>query len=154
MKSASILELETALKKAEQREEAALEVGRELQAHNIHLKQRIGWLEARIKDLENPKGRRSEDHSWVDKIALIIARMERPMRSREIMRELQDMDRDYAIEALANPEKSLSVALSRAVESGRLKQFKQPGTRGAYYALPKWVDKNGNLSKAMRDEIF
>ena len=76
------------------------------------------------------------------------------MRSLEIMHELKAMDRDAAIEVLDNPEGSLSVALRRAVTAGRLKQFKVPGTRGAYYALPKWVDKNGNLSKAMRDEMW
>lgn len=149
----SIQELQEDLKAAKLREAIALQELQDANEFNEMLAARNRWLEARVRELENPKGRRHEDRSWVDKISLIIGRVGRPMRSREIMHELKAMDRDAAIEVLDNPEGSLSVAL-RAVTAGRLKQFKVPGTRGAYYALPKWVDKNGNLSKAMRDEMW
>ncbi len=154
MSTERIKELEKALEAAKEKEGAALDVARDLYNKNQSLIARNKWLEARIQELESPKGRRAEDRSWIDKIVLVIGRTERPMRSRELMHELKAMDKDYAIESLSNPEGSLSVALARAVETGRLKQFKVPGTRGAYYALPKWVDKNGNLSKAMRDEMW
>lgn len=150
----SIEDLKDDLKAAKLREAIALQELQDANEYNEILAERNRWLEARVRELENPKGRRHEDRSWVDKISLVIGRAGRPMRSREIMHELKAMDRDAAIEALDNPEGSLSVALRRAVQSGRLKQFKVPGTRGAYYALPKWVDKNGNLSKAMRDEMW
>ena len=154
MQSAYVKSLEASLKATREREEKALEAVQDLQAYNELLVARVRKLEARVHELENPKARRHEDQSWVDKVAQIIGRTGRPMRSREIMRELQTMDRDADLEALADPNKSLSVALSRGVEAGRLKMFKLLGTRGGYYALSKWVDKNGNLSKAMRDEMW
>ncbi len=150
----SIQELQDDLKAAKLREAIALQELQDSNEYNEILAARNRWLEARVRELENPKGRRHEDRSWIDKISLIIGRAGRPMRSREIMHELKAMDRDAAIKVLDNPEGSLSVALRRAVTAGRLTQFKMPGTRGAYYALPKWVDKNGNLSKAMRDEMW
>ncbi len=146
--------LKAALLEANLREKAAMKVAQDLREYNQDLLERVRLLQARVRELENPKGRRSENQSWIDKIVLIITRVGRPMRARDIMSELKAMDRDYAIEALLDPEKSLSVALARAVKAGRLKQFKTPGTRGSYYAIPKWVDKNGNLSKAMRDEMY
>ena len=154
MQSEYVKSLEASLKATREREEKALETAQDLQAYNELLIARVRKLEARVNELENPKARRHEDQSWVDKVAQIIGRTGRPMRSREIMRELQTMDRDAEMEVLADPNKSLSVALSRGVEAGRLKMFKMPGTRGGYYALSKWVDKNGNLSKAMRDEMW
>ena len=154
MKAEEIQSLEAALREATMREKATLMAAHELEEYAQELVRRIQRLEARIRELENPKGRRSENQSWVDKIVLIITRIGRPMRSRDIMSELKAMDNDYAIGVLSNPERSLSVALARAANAGRLKQFKTPGTRGSYYAIPKWVDKNGNLSKAMRDEMY
>lgn len=154
MQSEHVKSLEAALKATREREEGALALAQKLQDYNEQLILRVRRLEARVHELENPKGRRHEDQSWVDKIAQIIGRTGRPMRSREIMRELEAMDKDAEMALLADQNKSLSVALSRGVEAGRLKMFKNPGTRGGYYALSKWVDKNGNLSKAMRDEMW
>ena len=154
MQSEHVKSLEASLKATREREQKALETAQDLQAYNELLIARIRKLESRVHELENPKGTKHEDQSWVDKIAVIIGRSGRPMRSREIMRELEAMDKDAEMALLSDPNKSLSVALSRGVEGGRLKMFKTPGTRGAYYALSKWVDKNGNLSKAMRDEMW
>ena len=150
----STQELEAALETARKREEVALELAREQYNECQRLRKLNSRLEERIRELELPKGRKEEDQSWVDRIAIIIGRATRPLRSREIMSELQAMDEDGLMDTLFSPAKSLSVALRRAVETGRLKQFKVPGTRGSYYALLKWVDKNGKLSKAMRDEMW
>ncbi len=154
MQSEHVKTLEASLKETREREQKVLEAMQDLRAYNEQLIVHIRKLEARVYELENPKSRRHEDQSWVDKIAVIIGRTGRPMRSRELMRELEALDKDAEMALLADPGKSLSVALSRGVEGGRLKMFKTPGTRGAYYALSKWVDKNGNLSKAMRDEMW
>ncbi len=123
----SIQELQEDLKAAKLREAIALQELQDANEFNEMLAARNRWLEARVRELENPKGRRHEDRSWVDKISLIIGRVGRPMRSREIMHELKAMDRDAAIEVLDNPEGSLSVALEKGGDGWQAKAVQSAG---------------------------
>lgn len=43
----------------------------------------------------------------------------------------------------------ISVVLAKAVKMGRLHIEKVRGTRGAYYALPEWLNEEGKLNEKM-----
>jgi len=83
--------------------------------------------------------------SYPTKVAFILTLLQKPLKSRELDKSLLKLDKHY--KDYDDPLKNLTVILNRAVKSGRIKKIKVPGVRTLYYALPEWVDKEGNLSE-------
>lgn len=166
---ARIKELDAALKEAKLKEVAAYKVAQdamglykklELQLkateeQRLELEDKIWQLEMRIEDLENPHGVDISGLGWFGKIVLLLRRAGRPMRRREIVQELSEMDTESKLpldrQAAGN---YISVVLSKAKKAGRLRLIKRHGTTGGYYALNDWVDKDGNLSDEMENKVF
>lgn len=82
--------------------------------------------------------------SYPTKIAFLLTLNKKPLTSEELEKLLRKHDthfKDYT-----KPRNNLTVTLNRAVKSGRIKKIKVPGIRSLYYALPEWVNKDGNLN--------
>jgi len=144
-----IAALKTALESSQKREDEFAAIARELLKRNQALLSKVQSLEQRIQELEKPIGNGNED--WISRIMITINRCGRPMRLRELKEQLQVAGNAQGLKSL---DKSLSVTLTRAVDRGRLKPFKVPGCRGDFYALAKWVDKNGDLPQEMWDQMY
>ena len=90
--------------------------------------------------------------SWQGKVIFVLQTHERPMTASELYDEVDALDGELGFKQ--NPKVLLSVVLHKAVKEQRLTLHKVKGTRGAYYALKEWSDKEGNLNKAMREHLF
>jgi len=114
----------------------------------------VATLQQRNKELENPKGVvHYEAASWRSKVILCLRKWKRPLRLREIVSELQMME--TLCDSNAVPQHSLvSVVLAKAVKEGALHIEKRRGTRGAYYALPEWLNESGELYARMKKDLL
>jgi hypothetical protein len=84
-----------------------------------------------------------QEWSYPTKIHFLLELRHRPLTSEELAADLLRLDshfKDYN-----SPQKNLSVHLNRSIKSGRIKRIKQPGIRALYFALPEWIDKEGNI---------
>lgn len=81
--------------------------------------------------------------SYPTKVAFMLTIMNKPLKSEEIHKLLIKMDKHYS--AYADPKATLSVYLTMAVKRGRIKRIKLPGIKNLYFALPEWMDKEGNI---------
>jgi hypothetical protein len=82
--------------------------------------------------------------SYPTKIAFMLTILHKPLTSEEVHKLLLKLDthyKDYKV-----PRNNLTVTLNRTIKSGRVKKIKVPGIRSLYYALPEWLDKDGNLA--------
>jgi len=89
--------------------------------------------------------------SYPTKIAFLITLNKKPLTSEELDKLLRQYDthfKDYN-----KPRNNLTVTLNRAVKSRRIEKFKVPGIRTLYYALPDWIDKEGNLKPSFALQI-
>jgi len=78
--------------------------------------------------------------NWVDKIVFILKRANRSMRSADIMEVLYKNDIEFR--TWADPQKSLSPHLTKALKYGRIIGEKQKGQNGYLYSLPKHHGNN------------
>jgi hypothetical protein len=78
--------------------------------------------------------------NWVNKIIFILKQAGRPLRSSEIMEYLKKNDIEYR--AWIDPQKSLSVHLTKALKYGRIIGEKQKGQNGYLYKLPDSPSKD------------
>jgi len=92
-----------------------------------------------------------QEWSYPTKIHFLLELHQRPLTSEELATDLLRLDKHY--KDYNSPQKNLSVHLNRATKSGRIKRIKLPGIRELYFALPEWVDKEGNLFYKYRDYI-
>jgi hypothetical protein len=104
------------------------------------------------KKQELPTARQVKHLSWQGKVIFVLQTHERPMTASELFDEVDALDGELGFKQ--NPKVLLSVVLHKAVKEQRLTLHKVKGTRGAYYALKEWTDKEGNLNKAMREQLF
>lgn len=81
--------------------------------------------------------------SYPTKIAFLLTLNQKPLTSEELHHLLLKLDKHY--KDYDAPRNNLTVTLSRAVKSGRIKKEKVPGIKNLYYVLPEWVDKEGKL---------
>lgn len=81
--------------------------------------------------------------SYPTKVAFLLTITNKPLPSEELHRMLIKIDKHYS--AYADPKATLSVYLTMAVKRGRIKRIKLPGIKNLYFALPEWMDKEGNL---------
>ena len=146
--------LEDDLLRSRAKDEVGYEIAQKVQAQAQDLFKRNQWLENRNKELENPEG---DYHSlgWMGKIVFTLRKMGRPLRKKEIMKELTIMDtRKQQFSKLADASGQLSVTLKKGIDAKRLFLFDIAGTRGGYYALPEWVDEMGKLEEEFMDELY
>ncbi len=152
---ARIKELEEALRYSKVKEDEAMKLVVEVHRRNHVYIEENAKLKARNKELEDPDDRHhTSGLGWLGKVVHVIRRIERPLRSNEILHELLAMDKDRDLSSRANPNTYVSVVLTKGVQSGRLKIYKVPGTRGGYYALEEWVDKDGKLNDEMKRQLL
>lgn len=84
-----------------------------------------------------------QEWSYPTKIAFLLTINKKPLISEELHKLLLKLDKHY--KDYDTPRNNLTVTLNRTIKSGRVKKIKVPGIRSLYYALPEWVDKDGNL---------
>ena len=146
--------LKAELQRSEIKVEVVSEIAAGLRRQLGQSQDHIAWLDARNKELENPKPH-YEKLGWLGKIVFIIRKMGRPLRCQEIMTELGTMDKsEKALNRSWNPDKLISTVLAKGVKDKRIHLFKVPGTRGAYYAVEEWVDEKGNLDDDLLYELM
>jgi len=140
------------LEKAQLRAEVKVDI---FQHRNIELGNQIVTLQRmlaeaqkRNKDLENPKSAgRYSTLGWRGKIIYCLRKWKRPLRLKEIIAELEIMEADGL---RYQGENFISVVLAKAVKLKALHIEKVSGTRGAFYALPEWLDENAQLPTKMK----
>jgi hypothetical protein len=113
----------------------------ELSASKSLIQDQIG----RIVELEKQNGKLITDSqinlgaaydikwNWVDKIVFVLKSASKPLRSSEIVEILCKVDN--LLNSKSDPQKSLSVHLSKAVKYGRIIGAKQKGKVGYLYSL-------------------
>ena len=154
---ARIKELESAVQHAKADERVSLNLAVETLRINSALKEQIKDLEESIKQPTIPAGKQEIGISWMSKIVILIRQVGRPMRAKEIIRDLLEMDKAEGEERLkwiCDRESYMSVVICKGAKSGRIKPFKVGGTRGSYYAVEELVDKDGNLNEEMRRQLI
>lgn len=75
------------------------------------------------------------------------------MRSREIIAELEIMEAESAGLSYQG-DNFISVVLAQAVKAKALHKEVVPGRRGAFYALPEWLNEEGKLNEKMRRNLL
>ncbi|MCF8449821.1 MAG: hypothetical protein K9G49_08135 [Taibaiella sp.] len=100
----------------------------------------------------NPKDEYNKSRTWVSKIAFIVAKANKPLRSAEIIALL--LRREPVLHEKESKEKFISPSLNSAIKSKRLVPYKLPGVRGNFYCLPEWVSEEGELLPEMRKKIY
>ena len=110
-------------------------------------------LAERNKVLENPNGVHYESLSWRRKVIFILRKRKRPLRAQDIIQELKIMAA-LTQGGDTHSAHSLSVVLASAVKGGQLHLERVKGERGAYYALPEWLDEEGKLKEKMQKLLW
>ncbi len=110
-------------------------------------------LKNRLEKHENPKDEYNKRWTMVTKIAFLISKAQKPLRSSEILQLLTNRE-PTIIKKQASMEKYLSAFLNTAMKHGRLVPYKLKGVRGNYYCLPEWINKEGELLPEMMLKIF
>jgi hypothetical protein len=86
--------------------------------------------------------------SYPTKVAFLLTLKGTAMTSEEIHSELMKLDKHYRI--YTNPKATLSVYLTNASKTGRIKGLKLPGIKALHFVLPEWLDMNLELKEAYR----
>ena len=157
-----VQQLESDLKLALDREKAAMkltleayQVAQLVQTQNMELTKQNKVLTDRNRNLEDPGGLLdSGSLGWLSRVIQVIRRVGRPLRSADVLYELNLIEGKPLQHKLSIDKKTLSVILSKGVKEKRLKIFKVAGTRGGYYAVQEWVDKEGNLIDEMKIKLL
>lgn len=110
-------------------------------------------LKNRLEKHENPKDEYSKRWTMVTKIAFLITKAQKPLRSSEILQLLTNRE-PTIIKKQASMEKYLSAFLNTAMKHGRLIPYKLKGVRGNYYCLPEWINEEGELLLEMRKKVY
>ncbi len=151
---ARILKLEKDYARSLEERGVAYEIAKEVNNRNATYQAENKEVKQRIKELTDPQGRHTSGLGWIGKAVQIIRQRGRPMRAQEIIHELKAMDNNKMLQFVDDPDKHLSIVLAKGKKAGRLKLFKVAGTRGGYYAVEEWVDKDGNLSSEMKAHLL
>ena len=114
---------------------------------------KIENLKNRLEKHENPKDEYNKRWTMVTKIAFLITKAQKPLRSSEILQLLTNREPPI-IKKQASMEKYLSAFLNTAMKHRRLIPYKLKGVRGNYYCLPEWINEEGELLQEMRKKIY
>ena len=88
--------------------------------------------------------------SYPTKVAFLLTIKGSPLTSEEIHNALLKLDKRYRI--YTDPKATLSVYLTKATKTGRIKKLKQPGIKAHYFSLPEWLNEKGELIEAHRTD--
>ena len=110
-------------------------------------------LKNRLEKHENPKDEYNKRWTMVTKIAFLITKAQKPLRSAEILQLLTSRE-PTIVKKQASMEKYLSAFLNTAMKHGRLIPYKLKGVRGNYYCLPEWINEDGELQQELKTAIF
>lgn len=115
--------------------------------HILDLRERITEDEAggTLDDQKLTKESYNQGWSYPTKIAFLIKVNAKPLTTDDLEAELLKLDKHF--KDYTKPRNNLTVTLSRAIKSGRIKKIKVPGIRNLYYVLPDWVSKEGELKE-------
>ena len=116
-----------------------------------HLK--IQKLKERLDKYENPGDGYNKRWTMVTKIAFLVTKAGKPLRSAEIIPLLTDRQPEI-IKKQDSLEKYISAFLNTAMKHRRLIPYKLKGVRGNFYCLPEWMDDDGELLPEMREQIY
>lgn len=90
--------------------------------------------------------------SWVNKIVFVLKKINRPLRSTEIINFITPYE--PVLQHSYYRAQAFSANLNKAVKYNRVKAYKLSGSRGYYYVLPAWLDVNGQLTREYEGKIF
>lgn len=110
-------------------------------------------LKNRLEKHENPKDEYNKRWTMVTKIAFLITKAQKPLRSSEILQLLTNRE-PTIMKKQASMEKYLSAFLNTAMKHRRLIPYKLKGVRGNYYCLPEWINEEDELLQEMRKKIY
>lgn len=98
-----------------------------------HLESQIGQLKQEITYLRSGDAA-YENKTWLEKVVHCIEDVgDEPMNAAQILRHLEQRDKDHKLANWNNPRKTLSVILSRGVKNGRLYAYHMTGVSGRVY---------------------
>ena len=112
----------------------------------------------RVEELEKLENKRlkadgyAEMSSMVSKIAFVLQRENRPLRSPELICLLER--HEPVLAQHHNKVQYFSAFLSNAVSLKRILCRKVKGVRGYYYLLPSWVDDEGKVLPPYSDNML
>lgn len=92
-----------------------------------------------------------QDWPYSTKFVFLLTLENKPLTSREIHDHLLKLDKQYQF--YNDPKGTLSVYLRAVVKSGRIKSVKLPGVKEKLFAMPEWVDREGNLQHPYKEQI-
>jgi hypothetical protein len=113
----------------------------------------IQKLKERLNKYENPGDGYSKRWTMVTKIAFLVAKAGKPLRSAEIIPLLTNREPEI-IKKQDSLEKYISAFLNTAMKHKRLIPYKLNGVRGNFYCLPEWISGDGELLPEMRMRIY
>ena len=146
------------LKRQEDRQEFEGWSENELIDHILELREELDTLQEKLDKINTPtveekspekaeKGLNFEgfktDWPYSTKFVFLLSVENRPLTSKEIHNHLLKLDKQYSF--YNDPKTTLSVYLRSVVKTGRIKAVKIPGFREKLFAMPEWVDKEGEL---------
>jgi hypothetical protein len=86
--------------------------------------------------------------SYPTKVAFLLTLKGSPMTTEEIHSTLLQLDKHYR--NYTNPKATLSVYMTNASKTGRIKALKLPGIKMLYFSLPEWLNEKGELKEARK----
>lgn len=92
-----------------------------------------------------------QDWPYSTKFVFLLTLENKPLTSREIHDRLLKLDKQYQF--YNDPKGTLSVYLRAVVKSGRIKSVKLPGIKEKLFAMPEWVDSQGNFKLEYQNPI-
>jgi hypothetical protein len=93
----------------------------------------------------------NQEWAYSTKFVFLLALENRPLKSIEIHNHLLKLDKHYKF--YSDPKSTLSVYLRTVTKSNRIKSVKIPGIKEIYFAMPEWVNKEGNIKEEF-DYVF
>ncbi len=154
------------LKRQEDRQEFEGWSENELIDHILELREELDTLQEKLDKANTPaaeekspekagKGLNFEgfkaDWPYSTKFVFLLSVENRPLTSKEIHNHLLKLDKQYSF--YNDPKTTLSVYLRSVVKTGRIKAIKIPGFREKLFAMPEWVDKEGELFEKFKSKI-
>jgi hypothetical protein len=97
-------------------------------------------LKAKFTQNDDSAGSYQIKWHWYKKITWVLRTENKPLLSQELIVKLQQLDENFHHNT--NPVGFLSAYLTNGVKRKLLSRHKQPGTRGYYYCLPHWMERD------------
>jgi nucleotidyltransferase/DNA polymerase involved in DNA repair len=97
-------------------------------------------LKAKLNKQDGSSENYNTGWHWYRKITWTLKTANKPLLSQELIVKLQQLDENFNHNT--NPVGFLSAYLTNAVKRKLLSRHKQQGTRGYYYCLPHWMERD------------